>query len=92
MSMLKYSINIQNARVCNILVEFYREAMLPISILNKTHRLYAAENAASYKKSLPVCDLIDVKDLVALAEKYPKLVLRLIENLSDVPHDKRFDW
>ena len=45
-------------------------------------------NADYRSKGMPVCDLIDVKDLVRLADSYPDLILKLVQKLVAVPHVK----
>jgi WD40 repeat protein len=84
---LEYSIDAKNTNICKYLSQVYTEMMLPDSAIVKSHRMLSNKdmNADYRSKGVPVCDLIEVKDLVLLAKIYPDLILKLVQKLIAVP-------
>ena len=64
--------------------------LLPGNLIVKNQKVLVSEDmTADYRrKGVPLCDLIDVKDLVLLAETYPDLILKIVQKLVAAPHVK----
>jgi hypothetical protein len=88
-TIMEYFISHRNTRLCKYFSQVYSELLWPPSALVKSQRVLNEDLAPHYDVSIPMCDLIDVRDLVSLGKTYPALLVQIVQKLEALPHDKK---
>jgi len=87
---LEYFIKEKETSLCKFISGVYNEMLLPASAIIKSKSLLDESMTANYtnNEGMPMCDRIDVEDLVLLTKAYPALILELVKSLIAVPQKK----
>ncbi len=88
-TVLEYNIREKNTSICKYFAKLYTELLLPSIATVRSQKILLENMAAQYSQGRPLCDLIEVQNLVLLAKIYPDLILQIVQKLSPVPTDKK---